>query len=455
MHVHILGICGTFMGGIAVLARAAGHRVTGSDANVYPPMSTQLEAQGISLIDGYDPAQLDLKPDVVLVGNVMSRGNALIERLLDSKLAFSSGPQWFAENMLRGREVAAVAGTHGKTTTSSMLAWILHDAGREPGFLIGGIPANFGASASVGGSATFVIEADEYDTAFFDKRAKFVHYRPQHLLLTNLEYDHADIYPDLASIQRQFHHLVRTVPGSGRITWNAGDAALKATLAMGSWTPLVEFARENPAEWRARLVSPDGGAFEVLHRDAPVGVVRWPLIGMHNVENGLAAVACAAGMGVLPAQAAAALGRFTGVRRRMELRGEVGGIRVYDDFAHHPTAVALTIDGVRRQPDGGRIVAVLEPRSNTMRLGVHRDELAEALAGADKVWLYQPAGLDWNLDGVADALGEKAAIRRELPALVESLAQDLRSGDRVLIMSNGGFGGLHERLLAALRARTP
>ena len=454
MHVHILGICGTFMGGIAVLARAAGHRVTGSDANVYPPMSTQLEAQGIALIDGYDPAQLDLKPDVVLVGNVMSRGNPLIERLLDSGLAFGSGPQWFAENILHGREVAAVAGTHGKTTTSSMLAWILHDAGRDPGFLIGGIPANFGTSARVGGTATFVIEADEYDTAFFDKRAKFVHYRPRHLLLTNLEYDHADIYPDLASIQRQFHHLVRTVPGSGRITWNAGDSALKATLAMGSWTPLVEFARETSAEWRTRLVSPDGGAFEVLHRDAPVGVVRWPLIGMHNVENGLAAVACAAGMGVLPAQAAAALGRFTGVRRRMELRGEVGGIRVYDDFAHHPTAVALTIDGVRRQPEGGRIVAVLEPRSNTMRLGVHREELAESLAGADRVWLYQPAGLDWNLDGVAAELGEKAAIRRELPALVESLVQDLRSGDRVVIMSNGGFGGLHERLLAALRART-
>ena len=453
MHVHILGICGTFMGGIAVLARAAGHRVTGSDANVYPPMSTQLEAEGIALIDGYDPAQLDLKPDVVLVGNVMSRGNPLIERLLDSALPFSSGPQWLAENMLRDREVAAVAGTHGKTTTSSMLAWILHDAGREPGYLIGGIPSNFGASARAGGGKTFVIEADEYDTAFFDKRAKFVHYRPRHLLLTNLEYDHADIYPDLASIQRQFHHLVRTVPGSGRITWNAGDAALKATLAMGSWTPLVEYAREAAAEWRARLVSPEGGAFEVLHRDAPVGVVRWPVIGMHNVENGLAAIACAAGMGVLPAQAAAALGRFAGVRRRLELRGEVDGILVYDDFAHHPTAIARTLDGVRRQPDGGRIVAVLEPRSNTMRLGVLREELAESLAGADRVWLYQPAGLDWNLDSVAAALGAKAAVSRELPGLVNALARDLQAGDRVVIMSNGGFGGVHERLLAALRAR--
>jgi UDP-N-acetylmuramate: L-alanyl-gamma-D-glutamyl-meso-diaminopimelate ligase len=294
MHLHILGICGTFMGGIAALARAAGHRVTGSDTNVYPPMSTQLEAQGITLIEGYDPAQLDLAPDVVVVGNVMTRGKPVIERLLDSGLPYVSGPQWLAENVLRGREVAAVAGTHGKTTTSSMLAWILQDAGRDPGFLIGGIPANFGASARAGSGAPFVIEADEYDTAFFDKRAKFVHYRPRQLLLTNLEYDHADIYPDLASIQRQFHHLVRTVPASGRITWNASDAALKATLAMGAWTPLTEFAREAQAEWRARLLSPDGSAFEVLHRGAPVAIVRWPQIGLHNVENGLAALACAA-----------------------------------------------------------------------------------------------------------------------------------------------------------------
>ena len=453
MHLHILGICGTFMGGIAALARAAGHRVTGSDANVYPPMSTQLEAQGITLIEGYDPAQLDLNPDVVVVGNVMSRGKPVIERLLDSGLPYVSGPEWLAANVLRGREVAAVAGTHGKTTTSSMLAWILQDAGRDPGFLIGGIPANFGASAQAGGGAPFVIEADEYDTAFFDKRAKFVHYRPRHLLLTNLEFDHADIYPDLASIQRQFHHLVRTVPARGRITWNAADAALKQTLAMGAWTPLTGFARETDAEWCARLVSADGSEFEVLHRSAPVGVVRWPMIGLHNVENGLGAVACAAGMGVLPAQAAAALARFAGVKRRLELRGEAGGIRVYDDFAHHPTAVAITIDGVRRQAGGGRIVAVLEPRSNTMRLGVHRDELAAALSNADGVWLYQPAGLDWNLEGVAAALGAKAHVLAEVPALVEALAADLRAGDRVLVMSNGGFGGLHERLLAALRAR--
>ncbi|HET6550918.1 MAG TPA: UDP-N-acetylmuramate:L-alanyl-gamma-D-glutamyl-meso-diaminopimelate ligase [Solirubrobacter sp.] len=453
MHLHILGICGTFMGGIAALARAAGHRVTGSDGNVYPPMSTQLEGLGISLIEGYGPAQLDLAPDVVVVGNVMTRGMPVIERLLEGGLPYVSGPQWLAENFLRGREVLAVAGTHGKTTTSSMLAWILEDAGRDPGFLIGGIPANFGASARAGAGAHFVIEADEYDTAFFDKRAKFVHYRPRHLLLTNLEHDHADIYPDLAAIQRQVHHLVRTVPGTGRITWNAASPALRATLAMGAWTPLTEFAREAAAEWRARLAAPDGSAFEVLHRDAPVAVVRWPLIGLHNVENGLAAVAAAAGAGVLPAQAAAALGRFAGVRRRLELRGEAGGVRVFDDFAHHPTAIALTIDGVRRQPDPGRIVAVLEPRSNTMRLGLHREELAESLAGADGVWLYQPAGLDWNLDGVAAALGGKARVVGDIPALVAALAAELRAGDRVLVMSNGGFGGLHDKLLAALRGR--
>jgi UDP-N-acetylmuramate: L-alanyl-gamma-D-glutamyl-meso-diaminopimelate ligase len=453
MHLHILGICGTFMGGIAALARAAGHRVTGSDANVYPPMSTQLEALGITLIDGYDAAQLDLEPDVVVVGNVLTRGKPVIERLLDSGMPYVSGPQWLAENCLRGREVAAVAGTHGKTTTSAMLTWILQDAGREPGFLIGGIPANFEASARAGGGPLFVIEADEYDTAFFDKRAKFVHYRPRHLLLTNLEYDHADIYPDLASIQRQFHHLVRTVPGAGRITWNSASAALRATLAMGAWTPLTGFAREGEAEWGARLAVQDGSAFEVLHRDAPVAVVRWPLIGLHNVENGLAAVAAAAGIGILPAQAAAALGRFAGVRRRLELRGEAGGIRVFDDFAHHPTSIALTIDGMRRQPDRGRIIAVLEPRSNTMRLGVHREELAESLAGADGVWLYQPTGLGWNLDEIAAALGERARVLDDLPGLVAALAAELRPGDRVLVMSNGGFGGLHERLLAALRAR--
>jgi UDP-N-acetylmuramate: L-alanyl-gamma-D-glutamyl-meso-diaminopimelate ligase len=455
MHVHIIGICGTFMGGIAVLARSAGHRVTGSDANVYPPMSTQLEAQGIALIDGYDPGQLDLAPDVVVVGNVMSRGNALIERLLDSGLPFTSGPQWLAENFLRGREVLAVAGTHGKTTTSCMLAWILERAGLEPGFLIGGIPSNFGLSARAGGGSAFVIEADEYDTAFFDKRAKFVHYRPRHLVMTNLEFDHADIYPDLAAIRKQFHHLLRTVPASGRVSWNAADANLAAALAMGCWTPLTGFAREQraAADWHVRLIDHDGSAFEVHHHGRPAAAVRWPMIGMHNVENGLAALVCAAGMGIAPEAAAAALGEFAGVRRRMELRGVVGGIRVYDDFAHHPTAIAATVDGLRRRVGDERIVAVLEPRSNTMRLGVHSAELPRALERVDRVWLYQPAGLDWKLDDVARGIGARATVARELPALVDALVAELHAGDHVLIMSNGGFGGLHERLLKALRTR--
>ncbi len=456
MHIHVIGICGTFMGGIAALARAAGHRVTGSDANVYPPMSSQLEQLGIALIDGYDPVQLDPAPDIVLVGNVMSRGNPLIERLLDSGIAFTSGPEWLAENLLGGREVVAVAGTHGKTTTASMLAWILDRAGQAPGFLVGGIPANFGLSARAGEGRTFVIEADEYDTAFFDKRAKFVHYHPRHLVLTNLEFDHADIYPDLAAIQRQFHHLMRTVPGSGRVTWNVADQSLAGMLAMGCWTPCFGFASTPvpAADWNGRLLEADGSAFEVLHQGRPVATVRWPLIGLHNVENGLAAIAAAHGLGVEPARAAVALGEFQGVRRRLELRGEVRGIRVHDDFAHHPTAVAKTIDGLRRRVGNRRIIAVLEPRSNTMRLGHHRAGLATALAGADRIWLYQSPGLGWNLGEIAASLGGKAAIADDLQKLVATLVTELRAGDEVLIMSNGGFGGLHDRLLQALRAAT-
>ncbi len=455
MHLHIIGVCGTFMGGIAALARTAGHRVTGSDANVYPPMSTQLEAQGIALIEGYDPAQLDLKPDIVVVGNVMSRGNALIERLLDSGLPYNSGPQWLAENFLKGREVVAVAGTHGKTTSSCMLAWILECAGRDPGFLIGGIPSNFGLSARAGGGSAFVIEADEYDTAFFDKRAKFVHYRPRHLLLTNLEYDHADIYPDLASIQKQFHHLMRTVPASGQVAWNAADANLRAMLAMGAWSTLTGFSRDRSegAEWGVELTVPDGSAFDVLKGGKHAANVRWPLIGLHNVENGLAALVAAAGMGVAPDVSAAALAKFTGVRRRLELRGEVRGVRVYDDFAHHPTAIASTVDGLRLHAGRARIVAVLEPRSNTMRLGVHCEALPRSLAGADRVWFYQPAGLDWKLDDIARALGPKASVASDIDGLVKSLVEESRSGDLLLVMSNGGFGGLHDRLLAALAAR--
>jgi UDP-N-acetylmuramate: L-alanyl-gamma-D-glutamyl-meso-diaminopimelate ligase len=457
MHVHILGVCGTFMGGIAALAKSAGHRVTGSDRNVYPPMSDQLSALGIELVEGFEPQQLDPAPDVVLVGNVMTRGMPVIEALLDRGLAYASGPEWLAREMLRGRWVLAVAGTHGKTTTASLLAWILEHAGLEPGFLIGGVPENFGHSARLGASPLFVIEADEYDTAFFDKRAKFVHYRPRTAVLNNLEFDHADIYPDVAAIQRQFHHLVRTVPGSGRIVWNAADERLRATLAMGCWTPLEGFARAGAqdARWSARPVSgaEDLSRFVLLQDGEPKGTVEWSLIGAHNVENALAAIAAAHQAGVPVEQAIEALRGFRGVARRMQLRADVHGIRVYDDFAHHPTAIATTLDGLRRRVGSRRIIAVLEPRSNTMRMGVHRAQLAPSLAVADEVWLYAPADLGWDAGEVTRALGPRARAIQELGALAASLAKSLRPADNVVIMSNGGFGGLHGKLLAALEQR--
>ncbi len=444
------------MGGIAAVARAAGHRVTGSDGNVYPPMSTQLEALGIELIEGYDAAQLDPAPDVVVVGNVMRRGQSVVEALLDRGIPYASGPEWLAREVLRDRWVLAVAGTHGKTTTSSVLAWILEHAGLDPGFLIGGVPANFETSARLGGASFFVIEADEYDTAFFDKRAKFVHYRPRTLILNNLEYDHADIYPDVAAIERQFHHLVRTVPGGGRILWNAGDAHLKETLAMGCWTPLEGFAGHPVAEahWTGR---PTGGVedfsrFDVLELGRPRGTVQWGLIGAHNMENALAAIAAASHAGVTVERSIEALHSFAGVARRMQLRGEINGVRVYDDFAHHPTAIATTLDGLRRRVGSARIIAVLEPRSNTMRMGVHRDSLAGSLAGADEVWLYTPADLGWDPGGVVAGLGGRGHGRGDVAVLARDLARTLRPGDHVLIMSNGGFGGLHEKLLSELRA---
>ena len=446
------------MGGIAALARAAGHRVTGSDQNVYPPMSTQLAALGIELTEGYGAEQLEPRPDVVVVGNVMRRGLPVIEALLDRGMPYVSGPEWLARELLADRWVLAVAGTHGKTTTSSMLAWILEHAGLEPGFLIGGVPGNFAVSARLGGGTFFVIEADEYDTAFFDKRAKFVHYRPRTAVLNNLEYDHADIYPDVASIQRQFHHLVRTVPGNGRIIWNAGDARLREVLAMGCWTPLESFARAGgpQADWSARPLgtAADYAAFEVLEQGSPCGAVRWNLMGAHNMENALAAIAAARHAGVPVHAAIEALGSFQGVARRMQLRGEVAGVRVYDDFAHHPTAIATTVDGLRRRVGAGRIIAVLEPRSNTMRMGVHREALAGSLAGADEVWLYLPADLGWDAAPVLEALGGRGHGRGEVNALATDLAAALRPGDHVLVMSNGGFGGLHEKLLAEL-ARAP
>ena len=449
------------MGGIAAIGRAAGHRVTGSDRNVYPPMSTQLEALGIELIEGYDAAQLDPAPDVVVVGNVMTRGQPVIEALLDRGIPYASGPEWLSREVLRDRWVLAVAGTHGKTTTSALLAWILQHAGLEPGFLIGGVPANFDCSARLGATPFFVIEADEYDTAFFDKRAKFVHYRPRTAILNNLEYDHADIYPDVASIERQFHHLVRTVPGGGRIIWNAADERLKETLAMGCWTPREGFAGHSvpEAQWTGRAAGgvEDFSCFEVLEQGRPRGAVQWGMIGAHNMENALAAIAAARHAGVTVERAIEALHSFAGVARRMQLRGEVNGVRVYDDFAHHPTAIATTVDGLRRRVGAARIVAVLEPRSNTMRMGVHRDSLAASLSGADEVWLYTPADLGWDAGAVLTALGDRGHGRSEVGVLARDLAQTLRPGDHALIMSNGGFGGLHGKLLAELARvrRTP
>ena len=460
MHVHILGICGTFMGGIAAIAKAAGHKVTGSDKNVYPPMSTQLEALGIELTQGFDAAQLQPRPDVVVVGNVMTRGMPVIEALLESNIPYTSGPEWLAREVLRDVHVLGVSGTHGKTTTSSMLAWILEHAGLEPGFLIGGVPGNFSVSARLGGRRFFVIEADEYDTAFFDKRAKFVHYRSRTLILNNLEFDHADIYENLGAIQKQFHHLVRTVPGSGRILWNAADPNLAAVLALGAWTPREGFARGAAGEalWTLKLPAETNGSgdyssFEVRESGKTLGTVRWGLLGAHNAENALAAIGAARSAGVSVERSIAALGEFKGVKRRMELRGEVNGIAVYDDFAHHPTAIASTIDGLRRKVGGKRIVAVLEPRSATMRMGVHRDTLAPSLAGADQVWMFAPPDLGWDAAGAVATLGSKGNVARSLDELVAALAGGAVPGDQVLIMSNGGFGGLHGKLLEALARR--
>ncbi|HEY4210481.1 MAG TPA: UDP-N-acetylmuramate:L-alanyl-gamma-D-glutamyl-meso-diaminopimelate ligase [Steroidobacteraceae bacterium] len=449
MHVHILGICGTFMGGIAAIARAAGHRVTGSDRNVYPPMSTQLESLGIQVTEGFEAAQLDPAPDVVVVGNVMTRGQPVVEALLERGIPYASGPEWLSREVLKDRWVLAVAGTHGKTTTTSLLTWILEHAGLAPGFLIGGVPANFDSSARLGEKPFFVIEADEYDTAFFDKRAKFVHYRPRTAILNNLEFDHADIYPDVAAIQRQFHHLVRIVPGGGRIIWNAGDARLEETLAMGSWTPLEGFGREGL--WSARTVgSDDYSRFEVLEAGRPCGTVNWSMIGAHNMENALAAIAAARHAGVPVEHAIDALQSFKGIARRMQLRGEVKGVRVYDDFAHHPTAISTTIDGLRRRVGSARIIAVLEPRSNTMKMGVHHKTLGPSLATADEVWLYTPSDLGWDVSPIIASLGVKGHGSHDIDSLAAELAKSSRQGDHVLIMSNGGFGGLHGKLLAAL-----
>ncbi|MFT5881086.1 MAG: UDP-N-acetylmuramate: L-alanyl-gamma-D-glutamyl-meso-diaminopimelate ligase [Moritella sp.] len=475
-HLHILGICGTFMGGIAVLAKQLGYKVTGSDAHVYPPMSTQLQDQGIALIEGYDPSQLDPAPDVVIVGNAMARGNACVEYMLDRKLAYTSGPQWLSEHLLRQRYVIAASGTHGKTTTAAMVAWILEYAGLNPGFLIGGVPQNFIESARLGGGYFFVIEADEYDTAFFDKRSKFVHYQPNTLIMNNLEYDHADIFPDLAAIQRQFHHVVRTVPSNGLILMPEKVPALEAVKQMGCWTPIQYLGNKyqekkslnkntvnvnadaDGCHWQANKLTADAAQFEVWCQGKLAGVVDWDLIGEHNLQNGMMAIAAAHYAGVALSQAVAALAQFKTPKRRMELKGEVQGIRVYDDFAHHPTAITTTLAGLRAAVGNDPIIAVLEPRSNTMRMGVHQQQLAQSLQVADTVLLYQPPGLNWHLQPVADELGDKAMIQQHIDTLVLAICDQAKTETaaggacHVLIMSNGGFGGIHDKLLAQLVA---
>jgi UDP-N-acetylmuramate: L-alanyl-gamma-D-glutamyl-meso-diaminopimelate ligase len=454
MHIHILGICGTFMGGIAALARASGHRVTGSDQNVYPPMSDQLQALGIELIEGYDPKQLELRPDVVVIGNVMSRGNPLIEALLESPIPYTSGPEWLARHFLGGRWVLAVAGTHGKTTTSSILAWILEYAGKKPGFLIGGVPGNFDVTARAGEGTHFVVEADEYDTAFFDKRAKFVHYRPRTAVLNNLEHDHADIYPDVAAIQWQFHQLLRMVPRHGLVVANAGDANVSHVIDMGCWTPVERFAASATADtaWYALAAAgSDYSSFVVLNGNREVGEVEWSLVGRHNAENALAAILAARHAGVAETTALEALRHFKGVRRRLEVRGEARGVTVYDDFAHHPTAVATTVDGLRRKIGRARLFAVLEPRSNTMKLGTHRDALAKSLELADRVFMYQGPNIHWDVSESVAGLRERASVATSIDALVTQLGAELRPGDHVLFMSNGGFGGVHSKLLEHLK----
>ena len=446
MHLHILGICGTFMGGLAAIARNAGHTVTGCDANVYPPMSDQLRALGIELTEGWDAGQAGNGADIFVVGNVVSRGNPLLEAILERGLPYTSGPQWLADHVLGDKWVLAVAGTHGKTTTAAMLAWILDDARLRPGFLIGGIPQNFGMSARLTDSPFFVIEADEYDTAFFDKRSKFVHYRPRTVILNNLEYDHADIFPDLAAIETQFHHLVRTVPGNGLIVSNGADANLDRVLERGLWTPVEKFG--GSGGWTAGDTDASGH-FDVFLDGALQGRMTWALIGEHNRSNALAAIAAARHAGVPAAAAIEALARFENVKRRMEVRGAVHGITVYDDFAHHPTAIATTVEGLRAKVGKSRILAVLEPRSNTMKLGVMKAALPASLAAADRIYCYG-AKLGWDAAEALAPAGEKARVFDSLDTLVAQLVADARPGDHVLMMSNGGFGGIHAKLLDAL-----
>jgi UDP-N-acetylmuramate: L-alanyl-gamma-D-glutamyl-meso-diaminopimelate ligase len=462
MHIHILGICGTFMGGLAALAREAGHKVTGCDTGVYPPMSDQLRALGIDLIEGFGADQMALKPDVWVIGNVVSRARhpdgapkyPLMEAILDAGQRYTSGPQWLSENVLQGRHVLAVAGTHGKTTTTSMLAWMLEHAGLKPGFLVGGVPVNFGVSARLGEGNTFVIEADEYDTAFFDKRSKFVHYRPLIAILNNLEYDHADIFPDVAAIQRQFHHLVRTVPGRGRLIVNGEDERLDEVLAMGCWTPVERFGFDASLTWSARLINDDGSAFAVLHDGEVVGEVRWPLLGKHNVLNGLAALAAANAVGVDIAAVIPALADFRSVKRRLEVIGRFDEITVYDDFAHHPTAIRTTLEGLRAKVGAARILVAMEPRSNSMRLGAHSEALAPSFQDADAVVFLHRPELPWDAGKVVAAIRGDARTVPDVETLIATLKSTVQPGDHVVFMSNGGFDGAPRRFLAALQTST-
>lgn len=450
MHIHILGICGTFMGSLALLAKELGHRVTGSDANVYPPMSTQLQEQGIELMQGYLPEHLQPAPDLVVVGNALSRGNPAVEYMLDVGLPYVSGPQWLAEHVLQGRWVLAVAGTHGKTTTSSMLAWVLEYAGMQPGFLIGGVPQNFGVSARLGNTDFFVVEADEYDSAFFDKRSKCVHYRPRTTVLNNLEFDHADIFPDLAAIELQFHHLLRTVPSNGLVIYPAQEQALQRVIAKGCWTPIQTTGPDG--QWQAQLLKEDGSEFTVWLDGIEQGRVEWSLTGLHNVANALAALAAARHVGVTAEHGAQALAEFQNVKRRMQKLAQVRGVTVYDDFAHHPTAIASTLDGLRKQVGSQQIIAVIEPRSNSMKLGAHREGLAPSTIDADHVFWYAPDNLGWDLASTVADAQVPTQVCNSLDAIIAGVLALAQPDTQVVIMSNGGFGGIHTQLIDALGA---
>jgi len=447
-HIHILGICGTFMGGIAILARELGFKVTGSDANVYPPMSTQLEEIGIGLIEGYDPAQLDPAPDLVVVGNAMSRGNPCVEFMLDRNIPYTSGPQWLLENLLKDRWVIALSGTHGKTTTASMVAWILEKTGQAPGFLIGGVPQCLGVSARLGEAPFFVVEADEYDSAFFDKRSKFVHYRPRTLVINNLEFDHADIFDNLAAIQRQFHHLIRMVPSNGLVIAPAGVNAIDEVFDMGCWSDQQYLGDDR--DWSFKLLANDGSDFEVYFQNELQGRVHWTQIGNHNVANAMMAIAAARHIGVTPAKAIMALATFENAKRRLEHKGEVNGVTVYDDFAHHPTAINTTIAGLRAKVGQQRIFAILEPRSNTMKQGVHQHTLFNSMSEADAIFMYQPDDINWDMHAMVNEFAQTTNIEQDLDLLISHIIEQAQPGDHLLVMSNGSFGGIHQKLLDKL-----